>query len=94
MTPQLIREAMIKNPHHSLWDKPLNRWSEIDKQTFQNLEQKSKRNWKAVNSKKVIRVSDGTIYDSISDCRRKNNLCKVIMDRKLKLGVEFLPLDV
>lgn len=94
MNALLIREAMIKNPHHTLWDKPLSKWTEIDKQTFQNLEQKKKRNWKAVNSRKVIRISDGTIYDSISDCRRKNNLCKVIMDRKLKQGTEFKPLDV
>lgn len=84
-----IRQAMIKNPHHRLWDKPLHKWTEQEKKEFQNLEEKPKRNWKAVNSVKVVRVSDGVQYASISECRRKNNLCKVIMDRKLAEGIEF-----
>lgn len=89
MTPQLLRQAMIKNPHHNLWNKPLNKWSEEDRKTFYSLEQKTAPNWKAVNSKKVIRVCDGKIYNSISECRRENGLCKVIMDRKLKAGLEY-----
>ena len=89
MTPQLLRQAMIKNPHHSLWDKPLNKWTDEDRKSFQNLEVKKKRNWTAVNSVKVVRVSDGFIYDSISECKRQNGFCKIIMDRKLKAGIEF-----
>lgn len=86
---QQIRQAMIKNPHHRLWDKPLHKWTEQERNEFDKLEEKKKRNWVAVNSVKVIRVSDGFEYSSISECRRQNGLCKVIMDRKLKLGIEF-----
>lgn len=84
-----LRQAMIKNPHHRLWDKPLSKWTEQEKQEFHNLDKKKKPNWKAVNSVKVVRVSDGVQYDSISDCRRKNNLCKVMIYRKLDEGIEF-----
>jgi hypothetical protein len=80
---------MINNPHHRLWNKPLSKWTEKEKKEFQNLEQKPRRKWKAINSKKVIRVSDGFEYPSISECRRKNGFCKVIMDRKLLSGIEF-----
>jgi hypothetical protein len=86
---QQIRQAMIKNPHHRLWDKPLHKWTEKERNEFHKLEEKKKRNWVAVNSVKVIRVSDGFEYSSISECRRQNGFCKVIMDRKLKLGIEF-----
>lgn len=86
---QQIRQAMIKNPHHRLWDKPLHKWTEQERNEFDKLEEKKKRNWVAVNSVKVIRVSDGFEYSSISECRRQNGFCKVIMDRKLKLGIEF-----
>jgi len=89
MSPLLLRQAMIANPHHRLWDKPLNKWTDIDRKDFQSLEIKEKRNWKAVNSKKVIRVKDNKEYPSISECRRKNGICKVVMDAKLKEGIEF-----
>jgi len=89
MSPLKIREAMKKNPHHRLWDKPLHKWTEQEKQEFENLEEKPKPKWKAVNSKKVIRVSDGFEYPSISECKRQNGFCKVIMYRKLALGIEF-----
>lgn len=88
ITVQTIRQAMIKNPHHRLWDKPLSKWTEKEKEEFDNLQSKPKPNW-AVNSKKVIRISDGFIYPSISECKRQNGLCKVIMYRKLKEGTEF-----
>lgn len=86
---QEIRQAMIKNPHHRLWDKPLHKWTEQERNEFDKLEEKKKRNWKAVNSVKVVRIIDGFEYISISECRRQNGFCKVIMDRKLKLGIEF-----
>lgn len=86
---QQIRQAMIKNPHHRLWDKPLHKWTEQELNEFDKLEEKKKRNWTAVNSVKVIRVRDGFEYPSISECKRQNGFCKVIMDRKLKLGIEF-----
>jgi len=89
LTVKTIRQAMIKNPHYSLWDKPVSKWTEQEKKEFDKLEEKKKRNWKAVNSVKVIRISDGFEYPSISECRRQNGFCKVIMDRKLKEGVEF-----
>lgn len=89
MSTLRIREAMKKNPHHRLWDKPLSKWTEQEKQEFENLEQKKKRNWKAVNSVKVIRISDGMEYASISECRRKNGLCKKVMDQKILIGLEF-----
>lgn len=84
-----IRQAMISNPHHRLWDKPVNKWTILEKKEFNNLQEKPKPKWKAVNSKKVIRILDRIIYDSISDCRRKNGYCKVVMDRKLKESLEY-----
>jgi len=91
MSPLILRQAMINNPHHRLWDKPLNKWTDIDRKTFDKLEQKPKTkiNWKAVNSKKVIRLKDGFEYPSISECRRQNGFCKVVMDRKIKQQTEF-----
>lgn len=88
-TVQEIRQAMIKNPHHRLWDKPLHKWSEKERKEFDKLEEKKKRNWTEVNSVKVIRVLDGFEYSSISECKRQNGFCKVVMYRKLKEGIEF-----
>jgi hypothetical protein len=35
-----IRQAMIKNPHHRLWDKQFNKWTEQERKEFENLEKK------------------------------------------------------
>jgi len=94
MSPIELRQSMINNPHHRLWDKPLNKWTEKERQLFDNLDDlpiknKKKGNWKAVNSVKVIRISNGKEYDSISECRRQNGFYKQEMDKKLKQGTEF-----
>ncbi len=31
LTVQTIRQAMIKNPHNSLWDKPVSKWTDQEK---------------------------------------------------------------
>lgn len=94
MCPIKIREAMKKNPHHRLWDKPINKWTEKEKEEFENLSKKEKNIWKQAVSIKVERISDGKVYESISECRRQNGLCKVIMYRKLESGIEFRKINL
>lgn len=38
---------------------------------------------------KVIRVSDGHVFDSISDCMRKENIYKVLMRNHLDEGTKY-----
>lgn len=104
ITVESIRAMMIKHPTCSLWNKSLKQWAEGDKKVFKlMLEDKLKQPRKpvvrkmrklgikkaAVNAVKVIRVVDGKIYTSISDCKEKNDFHDVEMRTKLKLGIEF-----
>ena len=104
ITIENIRAMMIKHPSSRLWSKSVKTWSEGDKKVFKlMLEDKLKQPRKqvvrkmrklgdkrvAVNAVKVMRVSDGKIYTSISDCKDHNDFHDVEMRTKLKLGIEF-----
>jgi len=102
ITIENIRAMMIKHPSSRLWGKSVKTWSEGDKKVFKlMLEAKEVKKPKprkmrklgakriAVNAVKVMRVSDGKIYTSISDCKDYNDFHDVEMRTKLKLGIEF-----
>lgn len=102
ITIESIRSMMIKHPSSRLWGKSVKTWSEGDKRTFKSmLEAKEGKKPKprkmrklgakriAVNAVKVMRVSDGKIYTSISDCKEHNAFHDVEMRTKLKIGIEF-----
>lgn len=97
-----IRACMIKQPDCYLWVKVLKKWTESDKKLFNTLlegkdikvnkskkalSRKVKRS--VVNAVKVMRVSDGKIYTSISACKEHNKFHDVEMRTKLNKGIEF-----
>jgi hypothetical protein len=88
--PKLIREKMIKHPDCYLWDKSI--WSKEDKDYFEklsnvNLLEVKKR--KVKSGLKVIRISDGKIYESVKLCRDENGFYSDQMIEKLNNGIEF-----
>jgi hypothetical protein len=88
--PSTIREKMIKYPDCYLWDKSV--WSIEDKDYFQklkdvNLLEVKKR--KVKSGLKVMRISDGKIYDSVKLCRDENGFYSDQMIEKLNNGIEF-----
>lgn len=95
INPKDIHDAMVINPHHNLWNKELAKWNESDRETFKLLlnekivSRLKKREDKIVLRKKVIRISDGYIYNSISECRFKNKFHKVKMDTMIKEENQF-----
>lgn len=82
----LIRAKMIKYPKVYLWDK--SNWTKEDLLKFKKLNIPTNR-FKI----KVLRVSDGFIYESIKKCMLENNFCKKTMFKKLKIGDEFQRVD-
>ncbi len=85
---------MIKNPRLKLWDKNLKDWNVSDYAKIEKLKSNktvAKRKMKRVasNAIKVIRISDGHIYNSIVECQEMNGFHKIEMRAKLKLGTEF-----
>jgi len=90
-----IRACMIKYPTSSLWDKSVKVWSDKDKKTFNLMLSgalvKRKMKVKRVNPRaiKVVRLSDGEVYESITACIIANDFYKTEMRVKLKAGIEF-----
>lgn len=89
-----LTKAIRKVPSHKLWDKTLKNWDRKDYLEFEkilnsDIEKPNKNKRVAVNSMKVIRVSDGFIYNSIEECRLANRLNKTKMREKLSEGNEF-----
>ena len=66
----------IKNFSTSLWDKPRPKWTAEDFEKLKQLQPKSKSKFptgrpKGIpshNSKKIMRLSDGKIYNSFLEC--------------------------
>ncbi len=88
--PKKIREKMIKYPDCYLWDKSV--WSREDKDCFEklldiNLLEVKKR--KVKSGLKVMRISDGKIYDSVKLCRDENGFYSDQMIEKLNNEIEF-----
>lgn len=77
-----IRAQMIKNPSSELWDIDSNKWTKENKNRFKLLKNglvlKKQEPIKEVNKTygknaiKVLRVSDGFIYNSILECTTQN----------------------
>lgn len=89
-----LTKAMRKLPSHKLWDKLLADWERKDYLEFEKIlnsdvEKPDKKKRVAVNAMKVIRVSDGFIYNSIEECRLLNEFHKTQMRQKLNEGNEF-----
>jgi len=88
-----IRKQMIKNPSSKLWDKDFKRWNDKDKADFEKLEngviiKKIERRIN-VNAIKVLRVSDGKIYHSITECAMQNDFHKIEMQKQLNENINF-----
>lgn len=89
-----LTKAMRKVPSHKLWDKLLKNWDKKDYLEFEkilnsDIDNPNKKKRLAVNAMKVIRVSDGFIYNSIEECRIENRFHKTKMREKLSEGNEF-----
>ena len=102
ITKDDIRAMMIKHPSVLLWDKNIKSWTGKDKKLFITLFENKPKKRKmrilktkrvAVNAIKVMRISDGEIYGSISECQESNTLNKTKMRAKLKAGTEFKTLN-
>jgi len=84
---------MIKYPKSNIWNKSRSQWNYSDKKEFELMQSgtiivKKKRS-EPHNSLKVIRIADGKIYPSISECRRSNQFHKIQMDSLILTGVEY-----
>ena len=84
---------MIENPCSDLWDKDFKEWIAKDYQQFQAMEQgilTAKKPKKRIhNAVSVMRVYDGKIYLSITDCRTENKLCKATILKMVREGILF-----
>jgi len=87
--------TLRKFPQHSIWNYQVSKWTEYQIKEFENLRDgkeklvKRKMNRIAVNSIKIIRVSDGFIYNSISECEKFNGFHNVEMRNKIEKEIEF-----
>jgi hypothetical protein len=92
--PSELRKAMRKSPSLKLWDKTLKSWTNEDYTNFQkvlnsDVEILESKKRKVKSGLKVMRISDGKIYDSVKSCRGENGFYSDQMTAKLKLGIEF-----
>jgi len=93
MTPERLRKQMLKNPYSKLWDKDLNKWNDEDIARLCALEngtiQAITPRKKVAQFNRVIRVADGKIYNSITDCIADNNSYKVKMYNLINEGIHY-----
>jgi hypothetical protein len=70
-----VIETLRKHPTSPLWNKVISNWTDEDKKEYLKLKYgivtTKKKN---LSDKKVVRISDGTIYSSISECAKMNNI--------------------
>ena len=55
----------------------------------ENTEKSDKRVGNSFTGKKVMRISDGKIYKSISQCREHNDFCRYRIYNELEQGTNF-----
>lgn len=90
-----IRQQMIKNPSSELWNKDKNKWTKEEYQKFYDMEKgitmyiKDRGRNYGSNAIKVIRISDGFIYDSITDCQNENDINNTNMYQMLKEETKY-----
>lgn len=90
-----VMPTLRKFPQHSLWNYQVSKWTPEQIKEFGNLRDgkekvvKRKMNRIAVNSVRIIRVSDGFVYNSISECEKLNGFHNVEMRNKIEKGIEF-----
>lgn len=99
ITVENIRACMIKYPRCMLWNKNLSKWGDSDKKRFGNMlkddpEKRSPRKKlvsRSIGRKgiRILRVSDGKEYDTMTACRIDNKLHCGLMLSKLKEEIEF-----
>ena len=92
--PSELRKAMQIVPSLKLWDKHLKSWTNEDYEYFQKVLNNELididvKQRKVKSGLKVMRISDGKIYDSVKLCRDENGFYSDQMIAKLKLGIEF-----
>lgn len=89
-----VMPTLRKHQQHYLWNYQVNKWTPEQIKEFEKLKQsdnlvKIKVKRIANNSVKIIRVSDGFIYNSISECEKLNGFHNVQMREKIKQSIEF-----
>lgn len=82
-----IRERMKKDPNNYLWDKL--KWNDEDLSFYNKGKTIEVKKRKVKSGLKVMRVSDGKIYDSVKLCRDDNGFYSDQMIDKLNNGIEF-----
>ena len=76
------KEVRLKHPKSNLWNFVISKWTDEQKKEYEFL-RTGKKHVKPVpmkkiqpkQKKKVIRVSDGKEYESITTCARDNKIC-------------------
>ena len=87
-TQKEVLEVLRKNPASSLWNYTIKDWSDNMKAEFEKLKSGEKQHIKSAETKtldpnrikknyskrqkKIVRVEDGIVYDSVFDCAIKN----------------------
>lgn len=92
-----IRERMKKDPENYLWDKL--KWNDEDLAFYHSGQSKPKPITNRVNNftnrvikyatTKVMRLSDGFIYNSVNECIAGEKLSKSTIMRGLDKGIDY-----
>ena len=96
MTQAEVMPTLRKFPQHSLWYYQVSKWTPEQIKEFKELrdgiitkEVIIKNKKPSFNAVKIIRVSDGFIYNSITECKNLEGFHDVEIREKIKLGIEF-----
>lgn len=90
-----LRERMKKDPNNYLWDKL--QWSEEDLAFYHSgqsrdkeiVKEKIKKVRGEEKFKKVMRLSDGFIYNSVNECVSGEKLSRSTIMRSLRVGIDY-----
>ena len=88
-----VLETLRKYPKSSLWNYEHRKWNDEQRQQFEELRTGIKKPKKEAMirenyakphlMKKIIRVSDGKVYESIKDCALKNSLSATAINNSI-----------
>ena len=75
-----VMPTLRKNPASSLWNYEVSKWSPIQIKEFLFLRDGYKET-RPTQKKKVIRIADGMIYESIIECAKANGISYMTVKR-------------
>ena len=89
-----VIEVLRNFPKSQLWNIEIKKWNDEQKKQFEFLRtgiryEKPIVTLRKPQKKKVVRISDGKIYDSIIDCANGNGVVYATISRHLKKEIKY-----